>query len=330
MRIQILQPLQTAGRETKFDSVKAVLIFLVVLGHVLQPRDTGFLNQVDVYIKELIFTFHMPLFVMISGYFTHTATSARRFWCGILEIFATYWVFQLIRMAMAGAWDLTAFLTPRYTLWYMLCLIYWRLFLRGLSHWIPTLGLFLLSLALSLGAGFLPVKILSFQRAFCFLPFFVLGKWMAEHQGFAKVQRMKAGWAVVAVLVPWLLYQVIRPLSGLDLNADLLSGKKAYLDNLGIVWRFAWLLLSVPLSFGIFRLIPDRPGLARWGTDTLTVYMLHPFFTRQFKYFLEATGIPDDPMVNVLFSVAVMALCLLLGRLKPIRWIIQPVRFSKK
>lgn len=318
-----------AKRDTKFDSVKAVLIFLVVLGHVLQPRGDSLLNQVDVYVKELIFTFHMPLFVMISGYFTHTATSARRFWFGILEIFATFWVFQLIRMGMAGDFSLKAFLTPRYTLWYMMCLIYWRLFLRGLSHLIPTWGLFLISIALCLAAGYLPVKILSFQRAFAFLPFFVLGKWMSEHRLFDKVGRMNIVWALVAVIVPWMLYQIIRPLSGLNLNEALLSGKKEYLDSLGIVWRSIWLVLSVSISFGMFRLIPDRPNLARWGTATLTVYMLHPFLTRQFKYLINATGIPDDLMVNILYSVLVMAVCLLLGKSRFVHRIINPLQLRK-
>ena len=54
-------------RDYYFDNLKAVLIFLVVLGHFLLPiYDDAFL----VVLKRLIYVFHMPLFVFVSGYFS--------------------------------------------------------------------------------------------------------------------------------------------------------------------------------------------------------------------------------------------------------------------
>lgn len=51
-------------RDYFFDNLKAVLIFLVVLGHFLLPIRG---DNPLVVVKRLIYVFHMPLFVFISG-----------------------------------------------------------------------------------------------------------------------------------------------------------------------------------------------------------------------------------------------------------------------
>ena len=58
----------TKERDYFFDNIKAVLIFLVVLGHFLLPIHGE--GNVLVLIKRLIYVFHMPLFVFVSGYFS--------------------------------------------------------------------------------------------------------------------------------------------------------------------------------------------------------------------------------------------------------------------
>ena len=58
--------METKERDYFFDNLKAVLIFLVVLGHFLLPiHGRNYL----VVVKRLIYVFHMPLFVFVSGYF---------------------------------------------------------------------------------------------------------------------------------------------------------------------------------------------------------------------------------------------------------------------
>ncbi len=54
-------------RDYFFDNARAILIFLVVLGHLLQPytSEDKFLQALYL----LIYSFHMPTFLFISGYF---------------------------------------------------------------------------------------------------------------------------------------------------------------------------------------------------------------------------------------------------------------------
>lgn len=60
--------MEISNREPYFDNVKFILILLVVIGHFIEKiifMDTSFKV-----IYETIYSFHMPLFIFISGYFS--------------------------------------------------------------------------------------------------------------------------------------------------------------------------------------------------------------------------------------------------------------------
>ena len=54
-------------RDYLFDNYRTLLIFLVVAGHVIETiyRNNWFLEG----LKWIIYSFHVPAFVFISGYF---------------------------------------------------------------------------------------------------------------------------------------------------------------------------------------------------------------------------------------------------------------------
>lgn len=166
-------------RDPFFDNVKILLMLLVVLGHVL-PISSGKLSLAT---YEWIFSFHMPLFVFISGYFTKTGNN-EKFVQGILKLGETYVVFTLIHVSISlfilgkGVNFINVLLVPRWTLWYLLSLIWWRLILYITPFSIRNnhLLLVVISVVLCLVMGWVPIgPIFSFHRTFSFLPFFVLG-----------------------------------------------------------------------------------------------------------------------------------------------------------
>lgn len=55
------------ARDYYFDNAKFILIFLVVFGHLMQPFVADYDSVHILYI--FIYTFHMPAFILISGYF---------------------------------------------------------------------------------------------------------------------------------------------------------------------------------------------------------------------------------------------------------------------
>ncbi|WP_242861611.1 acyltransferase family protein, partial [Candidatus Arthromitus sp. SFB-turkey] len=62
----------------EFNYLRAIGIFLVVLGHSFPYIDeTNF--QLYKYIHSLIYSFHMPLFIMISGFFAYKILTINSF-----------------------------------------------------------------------------------------------------------------------------------------------------------------------------------------------------------------------------------------------------------
>lgn len=137
-------------RDARFDALKGLLILLVVYGHFFTHDATH--GVISESLANFIYSFHMPLFVFISGYFSHN----RRFGSSIIKLIETYAVFQLIKglwLHYSIKWLLVM---PGPMLWYLFALIIWRaiyavfckLGVKITRHWI------FLFVALSVGAGF--------------------------------------------------------------------------------------------------------------------------------------------------------------------------------
>lgn len=71
-------------RKSEFDILKGLLIIFVVAGHVVNG---------DSCIHSIIFWFHMPLFLMISGYFIKDKSNETiTLKDSLLRLFKRYWI----------------------------------------------------------------------------------------------------------------------------------------------------------------------------------------------------------------------------------------------
>jgi len=130
-------------RDLTFDIMKGFLIFLVVLGHAIQLLyiSTG----LDVWYQpvfNIIYTFHMPLFIFVSGVFFKSALNKRfkelltnKFKRLLLPAIVYSTIIVLAYMLINGNCSPTgAFLYKQYkTYWYLICLfclttMYWCFF----------------------------------------------------------------------------------------------------------------------------------------------------------------------------------------------------------
>mgnify|MGYP003303947255 CR=1 FL=1 len=102
----------------RFDNLKFLLMFLVVFGHVLEFVP-GYGNTSDIY--RVIYSFHMPAFIFISGYFAKPAPR---------KVLTTYiWPYILLQtLYLAYAYYVIApwtepktfqYPTPYWMLWYL-------------------------------------------------------------------------------------------------------------------------------------------------------------------------------------------------------------------
>ncbi len=160
-----------------WDNLKGILIALVVLGHTGTALGDKWLS--------VIYAFHMPLFVFVSGYFSRKKDS---FWDSTKRLIILYLIFNtayiLLDIALGESLTFRRVLTPSFALWYILSLIIWRMLIqilpdKALSS--PTLVI-PMSVLLALAAGFIPIGTpMSFQRTFVFLPFFYI--WLFCEEG---------------------------------------------------------------------------------------------------------------------------------------------------
>ena len=103
-------------RDYFFDNLKAVLIFLVVLGHFLLPIRG---DNPLVVVKRLIYVFHMPLFVFISGYFAKKIYKNGQYnFKKILYLLKAYVVFVV---AIQTVYAIAGFLFPKWCTVVFIC-----------------------------------------------------------------------------------------------------------------------------------------------------------------------------------------------------------------
>lgn len=64
-------------RSVTLDICRGIAIFLVVWGHIIQQGMQGMENILENTVIKVIYSFHMPLFVMISGYFFYFSSQKK-------------------------------------------------------------------------------------------------------------------------------------------------------------------------------------------------------------------------------------------------------------
>ena len=86
-------------RDHLFDNIKALMLFLVPLGHTLDVFIAD--GNVEEILMKYIYLFHMPIFAFVTGYFTKNLDKARE--NAVKKCLIPYLVFQGLYILMAVA-----------------------------------------------------------------------------------------------------------------------------------------------------------------------------------------------------------------------------------
>ena len=108
-------------RDTFWDSLKFLLIFFVVYGHMIETYAPDGSYHRSMY--NFIYAFHMPFFMFISGRFSQIK-NRKKYRHSNVKLFETYLIFQTIRclkdIYLNGDIDIVeGILYPKGTLWYI-------------------------------------------------------------------------------------------------------------------------------------------------------------------------------------------------------------------
>lgn len=278
-----------SSRLPEIDYLRCVLILLMVAFHLVYIGDSY------PYAKQLIYTFHMPGFLLISGYLSHP----RRGWKALRRklgwVLVPYLCMETGYVLMARLLPIREhldelsplllleklFLHPLGPYWYlhtwMLCLL--AQFLVGL---LPRTGVFarLVLFGLALG-GLDAVGLLSFSTAMYFL-----GGWAVAESGRNFAQVFRPSWVALLPLV-------------------VLGCNPANLDR-GVLGGVAITFFSLCFLLRSHAVCPAR--VARFacfvGRNTLPVLLFSPLFTFLSKLYLPFFSFDPSGMLFLLVSVA--------------------------
>ena len=260
------------SRSAGFDTLKGLLIFLVVFGHLLEPQVGGGPN----YLYLMIYSFHMPAFVFLSGWFSRNSTLKKN----LTGVLLPYLVFQVIYLLYAGL--PVQIHSPYWILWYLFALFLWRL-PAPLFRRFPALvwSLIPVSAAVSLLCGYTDRIGYDFalSRVLVFLPCFLLGFVLSgRRDSFLPLLRtpLSRGLSLAGILVWAGYFWRVR----LTFQRPWFFGAASYQAS-GSSPGLRLLLLAAALTWIWFLLswTPRRrvPGLTTLGGATLFVYLLHGF-----------------------------------------------------
>lgn len=311
---------KSTRRDAYFDNVKYLAIVLVAVAHAWEPVMEG--SRASRALYMLVYTFHMPAFILISGYFSRSYTGRpdqlRRLLTGVA---LPYVVFEVVyslfrRYAQHAPEQPISLLDPFYLTWFLVALFIWRLttpLWRLIRRPLPV-ALTLASLAAltpNIGAD------LNLQRVLQFLPFFVLGLCLKpEHFQLVRRREVRllslplfagaglfAYWAAPRMNLGWLY----RSSSAQELGVPWWSG---------IVMTLAFFGCAVLLSAGFLAWVPRRrTWFTVLGAGTICGYLLHGLLIKAADYghvfennaWLSTPG--GEIVVTLVAAAAVTLLC---------------------
>ena len=314
------------ARDNRIDSLKGLLIILVILGHVITTLDN--VNVVNHAVMGLIYVFHMPLFILISGYLTRSPEqqSAGDMWRSVLNILITLGIFQLlesIRIHLYGGDFVVAMERfPLGVLWYLLSLAYWKVILYYTPKWLLKRPLLYLGIAavLSVLCGLTKLGgFLSIQRTLNFYLFFLLGYYYRQGALDKRWWHNNVLHASVAVVLLPLIFW-LYPRCG-----NVLNGADHYLLS-DIPEKILILTCSVAMSLLVFNLVRDNLLLRRIGKDSMFYFLFHTLLVDGgLGYINRFYGIPCTLPFILLYTVLVVAVLMLMSRVPFFRWFTSPM-----
>ncbi|MEH7075304.1 acyltransferase family protein [Neobacillus drentensis] len=309
----------TSKRSKYFDNAKFILIFLVVFGHLISPlkEKDGILFT----LYTVIFLFHMPAFIFISGYFAKGFKKKGYFAKSVKKILLPYVIFQIIYSiyyylnGQESHLEINL-LQPHWSLWFLLSLFCWNLLLYVFARF-KWMGFFW-AVGLGISIGFIDHvgSYLSISRTFVFFPYFLLG-YLLNGDQLKKAIRAKYSLPIGLVIilgtlfflgfkfphdaVPWLL--------GDTSYANM--GQEEWSDGL---FRGLQYILTLIVVFGFLMLIPSNPlKVSEIGERTLYVYLFHGFIIKSLQ-----VVVPDEHLTTfsgnyLLLIIISLIICLFLG-----------------
>lgn len=323
----------------QWDIAKAALMLLVVIGHFTEPFTAEGYPHMFRAVFLLIYTFHMPAFIFISGLFSKTTIQKTQF------PFFKLLPFLVLCFLLKGFYLFTDYLKTRdisvlnisrfpNIVWFLFALfVFYALMflLKGVNPKAVMVG----SVLLACVAGYDESinDVLALSRIIVFFPFFAAGYYLQEERVRNLLHRKAVRIAAVLVLLSAAVLFVWQT-DALYTLRPLITGRNPFsklnaLAPYGGMLRLAYYAVSTALAAAFFAVMPNwnHRLLLLAGKNTLSVYFWHLPLVEGFFLLCTAQQIWDTCgrwLTPLVLLIAAVALWLLLSQnvfAYPLLWI---------
>ena len=292
----------STNRIAKWDNVKWIMILLVVIGHTIDHfRGSSHLAK-SLYL--FIYTFHMPVFVFVSGLFAKKTIRRKNY--PAIYSYAVIYVIMKFTIAVAeylpkGGDSISLnFFYDKTPAWYALAMLVFFLVTIRLRYVHPAY-LIPASIILSCIAGYSKLMGDHYvsMRIVSFYPFFLAGYFLEAEQILFWMNKVWMKILSLCILLStailcWFwtdtFYPLYRFFKGAypyaEMQNDFGFGLHCFF------MRFAWYGFAALMSFCIMSLIPKgKTPLTALGAGTISVFMWHSIFDRVFFRWLKGASL---------------------------------------
>lgn len=290
-------------RDQKMDNIKFLMIFLIVFGHVLEMGNiqSGMFNIV----YTGIYMFHMPVMVIISGYFSRVVIDRGE--SGILKRYMRLAIPSLILQFIFAvvSYMFTGTVQLYWVLWYTIALVIWDYLIdyTKFRYW-PILMLLMVFLFGNMGM----IINLLFGRIVYFMPFYLIGYYF----DLSKLDHLTGHIKKWILLVSSILAAIgIRIFLNSGLDYHLFYFSKGYAElgldmASGVYYRIVAYVIALSLSTLFLILMTKRTHTYVQSVNTMTTYLLHGLIIRTigWVFVLEI----DSMFIALILSIIIVAL----------------------
>ena len=305
-------------RDYLMDNIKALLLFLVAFGHILDVYKGK--GGIELYAMKYLYLFHMPMFAFVTGYFTKNLEKARN--TAVEKSLLPYLLFQGIYIIMAvimirvglASFNSTSFngsiIVPSSAFYYLLAVFFWKLLAKDFMQ---LRAPFVLSLALGLLISITSMEQfhIGYGAVFSLLPFFVLGI-LCTQDNIVKLRKIPKVIPITILLIG-ILPAVFLPY---EIHSIRMTYHSVGFNNFeGIVYRMIFYIIAILMGVAVICLMTDKKTVfSHIGTASILVYAGSTFLAPHVYLVLDKIfSLSNNRGVNlvciVVFCIAVIFIC---------------------
>ncbi|NTW72255.1 MAG: acyltransferase family protein [Eubacteriaceae bacterium] len=262
-------------RDYYFDNAKFLLILFVVFGHLIEAVKRSDPYLFTIYIS--LYSFHVAVFVFISGHFAGKSKSINKNILNYIKIYvlAQTAVFLIMKILVNPNFTLTIS-DPYWTLWFILAMAFWFMLVPAIKKSKKAIFYSILAaLLVGYDSGF--DIMFSSSRVIVFLPFFI-GGMLFEKETILNIKKSPYRFLLygAAAAIVGYIFMNLKTVEYIWLFGRTAYGDMGHQEWYAFIYRLLAYLVSFVLGATFLTLVPDKKTtFAQLGSQTLPVYLSH-------------------------------------------------------